>query len=791
MNKIKTLNRFSKRNFKGKMALVLFLAALFLLGMVGSAFAYEYSLNITAIEGGGGEISNPYTNPIHMEGTAEGHQFCGQLTQHYVSIDWGDGHVDCCVPTNFSESDCPDSNCYCDKYFSGTWWSSPDHEYAASGEYKVTIKLYHSQSPGAESGDAIASAEIFVKCNVPPVAVDDGDLTDEDTAVTIDVLTNDYDIDGTIDPTTVAIVSGPANGSLSVDPVSGVVTYTPNPDYNGSDSLTYTVDDDEGATSNVATVTITVVGVNDPPVAVDDFYSTNEDTLLTVPATGILAILANDSDVDLDPLTSILVSDVSDGTLSLNADGSFTYDPDANFNGTDSFTYVANDSLADSNVATVTITVVGVNDPPVAVNDAYSTNEDTPLTVPADGILANDSDVDGDLLTSVLVSDVSDGTLVLNADGSFTYTPNANFNGTDSFTYVANDSLADSNVATVTIIVISVNDPALTITKSASPTTVYPGGSVTYTYIVENTGDTTLYSIEVTDDKLGLIGTIPSLAPGGTETLTKTVNIFVTTTNVATATGWDSQETQVIDDSDEVTVVVTQPPPVTGSVSGTVFADLDGDDAQDADEPGVSGVTVTLSGDASATTTTDADGYYIFPNLVSGNYVVIITVPAGFTSDNPDISVVLDPDEDEVINFPIDTPALPYTEPGSISGTVFADLDGDDIQDDDESGISGVTVTLSGDASATTTTDADGYYVFTDLLPGNYTVTITVPAGFTSTDPDVSVVLAMGVDEVAKFPLDPKALPFTGFNFVLWWLFGFGLMGTGISLLALSKQREL
>ncbi|NEU06734.1 tandem-95 repeat protein, partial [Flavihumibacter sp. R14] len=101
----------------------------------------------------------------------------------------------------------------------------------------------------------------------------------------------------------------------------------------------------------------------------------------------------------------------------------------------------------ESNIATVTITVTPVNDAPVAVNDAYSTAEETAITITAPGILANDSDIDNDPLTAIKVTDPANGTVILNADGSFTYTPNANFNGTDSFTYKVSDGTLESNIA--------------------------------------------------------------------------------------------------------------------------------------------------------------------------------------------------------------------------------------------------------------------------------------------------------------------------------------------------------
>ena len=172
----------------------------------------------------------------------------------------------------------------------------------------------------------------------------------------------------------------------------------------------------------------------------------------------VAGVLANDTDVDGDPLSAVLVGGPSNGVLALNADGSFTYTPDPDFAGTDSFTYMANDGTVDSNVATVTITVTPVNDAPVAVDDGYSVAEDGTLTIAAAGVLANDTDVDGDLLSAVLVGGPSNGVLALNADGSFTYTPDPDFEGTDSFTYVANDGTVDSNVATVTITVTPVND---------------------------------------------------------------------------------------------------------------------------------------------------------------------------------------------------------------------------------------------------------------------------------------------------------------------------------------------
>jgi VCBS repeat-containing protein len=227
---------------------------------------------------------------------------------------------------------------------------------------------------------------------LPPQANDDFYSTDEDTTLDVaapGVLENDNDPDG--DSLTAVLQSGPGDGSLTLSS-DGSFTYTPDPGFFGSDSFTYKANDGSPAESNTATVTITVNEVNTAPTAGDNSYSTNEDTTLNVAAPGVLG---NDTDPDGDSLNAVLDTGPSDGSLTLNSNGSFTYTPDANFNGSDSFTYRASDGSANSNVATVTITVDPVNDPPTANNNSYSTNEDTTLNVSAPGVLGNDTDPDG------------------------------------------------------------------------------------------------------------------------------------------------------------------------------------------------------------------------------------------------------------------------------------------------------------------------------------------------------------------------------------------------------------
>jgi VCBS repeat-containing protein len=264
------------------------------------------------------------------------------------------------------------------------------------------------------------------------VAVDDGYTTDEDTPLNValpGVLTNDTDADG--DGLTAVLNAGPANAQSFTLNADGSFDYTPTADFNGDDTFTYHANDGT-ADSNIATVTITVNAQNDAPVASDDGYATNEGVPLNVAPPGVLG---NDTDPDGDGLTAVLDTGPANAlSFTLNVDGSFDYVPNGGFSGSDNFTYHANDGTTDSNIATVTITVTELgNSAPVAVDDSYATNEDTQLSVTLPGVLGNDTDADGDGLTAVLNTDVSNGSLTLNADGSFDYTPDSDFNGSDSF----------------------------------------------------------------------------------------------------------------------------------------------------------------------------------------------------------------------------------------------------------------------------------------------------------------------------------------------------------------------
>ena len=253
--------------------------------------------------------------------------------------------------------------------------------------------------------------------NDPPSAFTDSYSTAEDTALTVaaanGVLANDTDSDSTA--LTAVLVATTTNGTLVLS-ADGSFSYVPAANYNGLDSFTYKANDGTND-SGVVTVSLTITAVNDAPVAVNDAYTTAEDTALVKAAAA--GVLANDTDVEGSTLSATVVAAPTHGTLSLAANGSFTYVPAANYNGADSFTYKANDGTADSTAATVALTITAINDAPVAGNDAYSTNEDVALTVAAPGVLANDSDVDSSTLTAAVATAPASGSVAVNADGSF------------------------------------------------------------------------------------------------------------------------------------------------------------------------------------------------------------------------------------------------------------------------------------------------------------------------------------------------------------------------------------
>jgi large repetitive protein len=190
---------------------------------------------------------------------------------------------------------------------------------------------------------------------------------------------------------------------------------------------------------------------NRSPTASADNATTSEDVAVTI------AVLANDNDPDGDPLTPSIQDQAQHGTASVNGDGSITYTPAANYNGSDGFTYRVSDGRGGtSDPANVQISVTAVNDPPVANDDAFTATQAVPLSVDAPGVLSNDTDPDGSNPSAIplTTTTANGGAVSLQSDGSFIYTSGPLFTGTDTFTYSASDgTLTSTSAATVTITV--------------------------------------------------------------------------------------------------------------------------------------------------------------------------------------------------------------------------------------------------------------------------------------------------------------------------------------------------
>lgn len=265
---------------------------------------------------------------------------------------------------------------------------------------------------GFANGNTVTVTLTVHANNTPPTVVDSSYVLGQNMTLTTPapgVLTGAADADG--DPLTAELVSGPANGILSLS-ADGFFEYIPTNGYVGSDAFTFQAFD--GVTNgNAATVTITVT--NSQPLAAAYTYYLHADAILSVPASGVLA---NDLSPAGNPLTPQLVTGPALGALQLNADGSFTYTNAGA--GVDSFTYEAVDSYGNATSPPALVTLIITNRPPVAVSDSYGVHTNLTLTVPAPGVLANDSDPDGDALSAVLSTPAANGNVTLNADGSFT-----------------------------------------------------------------------------------------------------------------------------------------------------------------------------------------------------------------------------------------------------------------------------------------------------------------------------------------------------------------------------------
>ncbi|MCA9197739.1 MAG: tandem-95 repeat protein [Planctomycetales bacterium] len=314
------------------------------------------------------------------------------------------------------------------------------------------VRLYSSALTPFEVADLHQELESFYQ-NVRPVATPDSYTTMEDGLLLgvsePGVLANDTDADG--DVLSAVLVSSTQFGSLSLNP-NGSFVYVPNENFHGVDSFQYSATDFRS--SEPVTVTINVTPTYDPPQLLTDSYKSLSGENLVVDAQD--GLLANDINIDQNPLSARLASQppAGQGTVNLATDGSFVYSPNG-FAGTTSFQYQIDDGVQLSPSQTVTLVI---NSPPVVHDDVWALNEDTVFQT-NDGVLANDVDREGNGLTVTLIEDVQHGSLELQSNGQFVYTPNLDYVGSDLFRYRVSDGIDESeDVATVRLQVVAVND---------------------------------------------------------------------------------------------------------------------------------------------------------------------------------------------------------------------------------------------------------------------------------------------------------------------------------------------
>jgi hypothetical protein len=365
----------------------------------------------------------------------------------------------------------------------GTYIYTPDPNY-----FGWEVITYQVCDPYGACDQATLTIEVLF-VNDPPTANDDVYSGQEDQIINGFLGANDFELDDEF--VFYQVFTYPSSGTLNLFN-DGYFTYTPAANAFGTFTAVYYVVDPCGVL-DFANITFNIAPVNDEPMAFEDEVGTTEDE----PVTGSVA--GNDYDVENDPLTYTLLGTAPSGTLTMQANGDFTYTPGANYFGYFSVAYEVCDATSCTE-SVLSIEVVGVNDIPVANNDSFTTQEDVAIS---STVATNDSDADGDVLTYTVLVNPTSGTLVLNSNGSFTYTPGLDVNGVFTATYQVNDGNGGTDTAVMTFIVNGVND-ALTalddsfvmnedvvLTGTVATNDSDPDGDVlTYTIVVQPTQGT-------------------------------------------------------------------------------------------------------------------------------------------------------------------------------------------------------------------------------------------------------------------------------------------------------------
>ena len=602
------------------------------------------------------------------------------------------------------------------------------------GTYTVTIAV---TDPLGASSTTTLVITVPAPPNAPPTAVDDARTTTTDTPVDVELLGNDTDPDA--DELTVTAVEDPANGTVVLDAATGVITYTPDAGFTGTDSFDYTITDGNGGTST-ATVTITVVApvpTNQAPA----FGPQGSNTAQTVEVGEGVADLAA-TDPEGQPLTYVQVGGTLPPGVTLNGDGSFSGSPTVP--GTYTVVVQVSDPLGASDTTTLVITVPAppVNGAPDAVDDSGTTPQGAAVGIE---VLGNDTDPDGDALTVVSVTQPANGTVSCTA-GVCTYLPDPGFTGTDSFTYTVADGNGGTDTATVTVTVTPA-PPANVPPVAGDDSGTTPQGVGVNVPVLGNDTDAdggTLTVVSVTQPANGTVSCtaagvctyLPDAGFTGTDTFTYTV-----------ADGQGGSDTATV----TVTVTPAPPanvPPVAGDDSGTtpqgvgVNVPVLGNDT-DADGGTLTVVSVTQPANGTVSCTAAGVCTYLPDAGFTGTDTFTYTVADGQGgSDTATVTITV------VATPPANSPPLGVddaaTTPAGTPVTVPV-LGNDTDPDGDDLTVVAVTQPANGTATCTATgctytpdpgfTGTDTFtYTVSDGNGGTDVVTVTVtvtaaPAG--------------------------------------------------------------
>jgi DNA/RNA endonuclease G (NUC1) len=445
--------------------------------------------------------------------------------------------------------------------------SGPGFLYSPALDYHGTDSFTFKVNDGNHDSNTSTVNITVTEVNDSPAAADDSATTNEDTPLNIsalDLTTNDSvgpaDESGQTLTVTTVSATGDTHGSVVLN--SGIVTYTPDADYNGPASFTYQVCDN-GTTNGSpdskcasATVNVNVNSVNDNPVAVDDAATTDEDTSVTVD------VVTNDTDVDGDARTLQSVGTAANGSVTI-VSGQARYSPNANFHGIDSFTYVVSDDHGGTANGTVTITVAAINDAPTANSQSVSTNANTPKAITLTG---SDLETAAANLNFVVTVGPTHGSLTGTGE-TRTYTPAANYSGPDSFKFTVTDN-GDGSAAPLTSSAVTVS---ITVNDTVNPTVTAPAN------VSLGTGaGATACSLLISDATLG---TATASDNSGTVSIQRTGvpagNIFPVGTTIITYTATDGAG-NTAQGTQSVVVTDTTPPSFTAPAPITVNADSSG-----------------------------------------------------------------------------------------------------------------------------------------------------------------------------------------------------------------------